>query len=438
MGAMTAVRVTIRRTLPGSQTFAMNIVHPARLQVVTVAKTLGARVPGCRLVSACPTRQPVVVAATNGYFALTREHLDAGYNAWLLEETKQEPQDCLSQKEIDYEPRREYLETGQVPAHLLGPQNYTARKNWRQYNKAVFALNPEGTLLRNSYHKNSPKSFAKKMRHKIFPTQKECLDQVEGLALVQAMHDKYHDGHNRTEELISRRYSVPNLREKCIAAVRNCDTCKKHEATKKRVPTPIYTTGSMQLWMIDLTKMPMMSPDGFQYVVVMRDHFDKFVHTQALKDKSMESVAKFCIEIFGIFGCPARLHSDNGGEFCNVLMAYCLDSMGIKSSTSAPRNPQCQGLIEKTNNTLKTHILKLCEVGGYSESGQEWDWVQYLAQVTMHENTVGLKLYGGLNAFFCKNHRPGYSGECEPLDEDGKAELIAYMVKCQLGQGTHN
>ena len=91
--------------------------------------------------------------------------------------------------------------------------------------------------------------------------------------------------------------------------------------------------------------------------------------------------------------------------------------------------------MEKTNSTVGSKIIKLCEDDGYTEPGETWDWVNQMEKVNVLENHAPLKVYGGLSAFFCHRGRPPNSGDSAPLTETELALLYAYMRDCQHTQG---
>ena len=101
---------------------------------------------------------------------------------------------------------------------------------------------------------------------------------------------------------------------------------------------------------------------------------------------------------------PGRFHTNNGSEFINKLMedlrAELLD--GMDHTSSRPRNPQCQGLVEERNKVVKEKILKLAMSKGWKEhirtradGVKVMDWVP-LARKVVEKNkcqTYGLSPY---------------------------------------------
>ena len=56
----------------------------------------------------------------------------------------------------------------------------------------------------------------------------------------------------------------------------------------------------------------------------MVDNFSKFVKIGALKDRTLETLAKWLMdEIVGIFGPPTIIKSGNGSEFKGLFESIC-------------------------------------------------------------------------------------------------------------------
>jgi transposase InsO family protein len=47
-----------------------------------------------------------------------------------------------------------------------------------------------------------------------------------------------------------------------------------------------------------------------------------------------------------------RLHTDNGGEYVNDYIKEYVDSKGIEHTSTAPYQPQSNGIAERVNRTL--------------------------------------------------------------------------------------
>jgi hypothetical protein len=100
---------------------------------------------------------------------------------------------------------------------------------------------------------------------------------------------------------------------------------------------------------------------------------------------------------------PERWHADNGGEFKNHYMDAVREMLAVNAdspqmllaySHGMPRNPQCQGLVERGNRTIKHAMHKLMEYDGWFHKTQTYEWRPYLKRVVRDLNRKIVKMYG--------------------------------------------
>lgn len=144
---------------------------------------------------------------------------------------------------------------------------------------------------------------------------------------------------------------------------------------------------------------PVQDDKGNFWILTVLDHFTKFLWAAAFKTKEAPEIARWLLKTFRSgAGCmPERWHADNGGEFKNhhidavrellAVNSERVDNMMLPYSHSMPRNPQCQGLVERGNRTLKTAISKQMTANGWKMDEHEvWNWVPYMDRQVMYRN----------------------------------------------------
>ena len=85
---------------------------------------------------------------------------------------------------------------------------------------------------------------------------------------------------------------------------------------KTRAPLkPITTTSPFKLIAINFLHLEKGS-GGYEYILVVMDHFTRYAQAYATRNKSAKTVAQKLYNDFILrFGFPLRIHHDQGGEF---------------------------------------------------------------------------------------------------------------------------
>ena len=306
-------------------------------------------------------------------------------------------------------------------------------KTWKQFCTRRYMVINDDLFCRKEVDRPY-KSIARRRLAKEEPNRLVVRTTSDMRARVEAYHDRCHDGVERARMALGNCFKFNGMKTIIAEVLRGCKICAQTEYSKPATCTAIITTRPLELVMFDLFTMPMLTPDGYKYVLLVKDHFTKFHWKQAFKTKEMEGIAQFMYDTFKDQGVPLRWHCDNGSEFCNQCMDRAIELLGGSEYTHGrPRHPQTQGLIERANATVKTKVLKKCQQNGYLVPTETFEWRPYLELVVDNENNVPLKLYNGVSAFMCFRGQSRMTSEYQPSHADVQ-ELHEFMTQCQLAQ----
>jgi hypothetical protein len=120
---------------------------------------------------------------------------------------------------------------------------------------------------------------------------------------------------------------------------------------------------------------------------VVFDYFTNWVEIFPVPDQTAVTCAtKIVDEVISRFGCPLDFHSDQGSNFQSVVFNDLCRLLEIRKTRTSPRHPQCNGKVERFNQTLVRMIKSYLK-------GEQRDWDLHLGclaaayRATPHEAT---------------------------------------------------
>lgn len=212
-------------------------------------------------------------------------------------------------------------------------------------------------------------------------------------SVMHLMHDNVLSGHmgvKKTKEKIAQRCYWYRMKEDVKWYVRKCDTCAADKVPARKPKAPIGHLGSGAPWdtlALDYLGPFPKTPRGNKYILVMTDHFTKYVEIVPVPHQQAEDCAMRIVnEIIPRWGTPLNIHSDQGATFeSNVFRELC-KLLSIKKTRTSPRNPKGNGQTERFNRTLLRMIKAYL-----ADEQDEWDiYLGCIAgayRATPHEST---------------------------------------------------
>ena len=91
--------------------------------------------------------------------------------------------------------------------------------------------------------------------------------------------------------------------------------------------------------------------------MVLQDFLSKFSFVFPVPDHKTERLTRLFVEqVVPLFGVPEVLLSDQGSNLLSHLKTSVCQLLGVKKLNTTSYHPQCNGLVERFNRTLKTML----------------------------------------------------------------------------------
>ena len=165
-----------------------------------------------------------------------------------------------------------------------------------------------------------------------------------------------HFGTEKIVDLVKRRFYWPGMYKNIDTYIR-----KKWHFVKQKQPNrevrasivPIKSTYPFEIVSLDFLKLDK-AKAGFEYVLVVTDHFTRYVQAFAAKTKSATKAASEKLGNNNIltYGFASQICHYYRRQFHNSLFAKLHQLCGIKSSKTSPFHPRGGWQIDEMNRTF--------------------------------------------------------------------------------------
>ena len=231
-------------------------------------------------------------------------------------------------------------------------------------------------------------------------TKANGIDTYEQLVLPRSlkqdvlyqMHNSVTAGHmgvKKTKEKILTDFYWFKMKPDIALYIKRCDTCAADKKPQKRPKAPmgsLRTGAPGDVLAVDFLGPFPRTPRNNRYILVLTDHFSKYVEVVAVPNQSAEECSTRVADVIARWGAPLAIHSDQGGVFESKMFGELCRLFGVRKTRTSPRNPQGNGQTERFNRTL----LKM--IKAFLADEQE-DWDLHLSclagayNATPHEST---------------------------------------------------
>jgi IS30 family transposase len=271
-------------------------------------------------------------------------------------------------------------------------EDESLRKYWnlvgiqkaRETKSGVVKFEVKHGILYRTFSPSSGEAYVKQV---VVPEQ-----QRQKVLLIA--HDGLMSGHcgiRRTTERVLSNFYWPGVNSDVRRYCKSCDICQKtvqkgRQGVAPLISMPVISEPFRRVAVDLIGPIVPCSDRGHRYIVTVIDYATRYPEAIPLKKIDTISVAEAMIEIFTRLGFPEELLSDRGSQFMSEIMKEVERLLSIHHLATTPYHPQCNGLVERFNGTLKTILKKLTW-----ECPKQWDRylpaVLYAYRSTVQEST---------------------------------------------------
>ena len=167
---------------------------------------------------------------------------------------------------------------------------------------------------------------------------------------------------------------------------------------------PLACSGPGELLHVDFTSIeetvPLKEDPVICNVLVLQDHFSKYVVVYVVKDQTARTAAKTLrIGYFRLFGAPAYLVSNQGKPFTGHIITHLCELYGVQKLQTLPYHAQTNGQVELMNQTIIRMIGKL-------EEDRKACWLEHLPELLMAYNATCSAVTGYSPYYLLFGRRP--------------------------------
>ena len=207
---------------------------------------------------------------------------------------------------------------------------------------------------------------------------------------------------------------------------RSCPECVTVSGSGKLVKPPLHPIPiqrPFQILGVDVMDLPI-TEKGNKHVVVFQDYFTKWPLVYPVPDQKVSHLVELLTkEVIPFFWVPEALLSDRGTNLLSNLMKDVCSALGINKLNTTAYHPQCDGMVERFNRTLKAMLRK--HAGRY---GNQWD--RYLARILWAYRNTPHETTGEKPSFllFGMNCSPT-EAELSPLPNQYETDVMAFRAE---------
>jgi len=263
------------------------------------------------------------------------------------------------QNDAQLKPIIRYLQLKEVPTNLNAADR---RKFERQ--AEIYVIHPDTKGL---YYTGTPSWRA--FQGPYANTLRLVVPALYKLPLIDLFHNSPLGGHvgiTRTFRRIATLYYWTTLWTDVVNFIQQCVPCQT-EKVRRRTPAAHeerFTAPTIPFHTIAMDYIgPLPQSEDFRYALVIIDMFTRYaIAIPVIAADAHTTASVFLTEVYCRFGAPNVILTDQGSHFVSKFLQELWTRLSIDKRQTTAYHPQCNGMVERLNGTLKTSLRILCDL----------------------------------------------------------------------------
>ena len=169
------------------------------------------------------------------------------------------------------------------------------------------------------------------------------------LEILEKAHDDVTAGHlgsTKTVDRIKAHFYWPKWEIEVRQYVESCQSCqrlKAHNRTNTAPMQPIIAHYPYQIVTFDMTGPIVRTKEGYERIMVIVDHFSKYIDLYAVKTLEANEAARCLMKSIYKHGIPDQIISYQGTNFQSKIIKEICDVLDIRQTRTTAYHPQTDG-----------------------------------------------------------------------------------------------
>ncbi len=169
-----------------------------------------------------------------------------------------------------------------------------------------------------------------------------------------------HRGERATERLLRVGGVVwSTMRHDIEEFIQACATCQKVRLGKASMSAALASTMVTDLFevvAVDTVGPLPVDGSGMKYIISIIDCFSRFCELRAAPGATARDAAAALLDVFGRYGAPRVVRTDQGPQFTARLIETFLSLVGSRHQLTPAYRPEANGIVERANGEIGRHL----------------------------------------------------------------------------------